>query len=231
MMKQMELWADSDNSHVRRLASEGCRPRLPWAMALPDFKKDSTPILPILEKLKNDESEYVRRSVANNLNDISKDHRDLLVKISRDWLGNNENTNKLIKHACRSLLKQGDKVVLLLFGFTDPCHITLSDFFVHDSVFMGENLSFSFSLYSKERDLGQIRIEYAIDFMKNNGRQARKVFKISEADYSGNSKFVEKNHSFRKISTRTYYPGEHGLTIIVNGVEFASGHFTLKPFF
>ena len=74
MMAQMEVWAESDNHPIRRLASEGCRPRLPWATALPEFKQDPAPILPILEKLKNDESEYVRRSVANNLNDISKDH-------------------------------------------------------------------------------------------------------------------------------------------------------------
>ncbi len=225
MMKQMLRWAKSDNHHVRRLASEGCRPRLPWAIALPVFKKNPLPVLTILKTLKNDESEYVRRSVANNLNDISKDNPDIVLDLAQQWLGRNKNTDRLIKHACRSLLKQGNQQALSLFDFTEPGHIKLSRFAVQPSVNFGERLLFSFLLTSREAQLGKCRIEFAIDFVKANGKQSRKVFKISEAEYTEKEKYVTKYFSFKKISTRKYYAGEHQLTIIVNGVDQ-----THKPF-
>lgn len=105
MMKQMNTWSKSKNEHIRRLACEGCRPRLPWAVALPKFKKDPKSILPILERLKSDKSEYVRRSVANNLNDISKDNPDVVINIVKEWFGDNNETDRVVKHACRTLLK------------------------------------------------------------------------------------------------------------------------------
>jgi len=228
MMKQMNLWSRSENHHVRRLASEGCRPRLPWAMALPDFKRDPSIILPILDRLKNDESEYVRRSVANNLNDISKDNPQILIDIARQWLGDNNNTDRLVKHACRSLLKQGDKDILTLFGYSDPDHLTLKDFVVEDAVFMGEMLLFSFSIETDYKHLGKLRLEYAIDFMKKNGRQARKIFKISESDYSEKKKNFERKVSFKFITTRVYYEGKHDLAIIINGVQLDIKSFYLK---
>ena len=117
-MAYVSEWAEDKNEKVRRFASEGCRSRLPWAMALPKFKKDPSLIIPILEKLKNDDSEFVRRSVANNLNDISKDHPDLVLDISEKWYGKSEKTDRLIKHACRSMLKAGNKRALLLFGLS-----------------------------------------------------------------------------------------------------------------
>ena len=118
VMAYVSEWAEDKNEKVRRFASEGCRSRLPWAMALPKFKKDPSLIIPILEKLKNDDSEFVRRSVANNLNDISKDHPDLVLDISKKWYGKSEKTDRLIKHACRSMLKAGNKRALLLFGLS-----------------------------------------------------------------------------------------------------------------
>ena len=169
MMAQMEAWAESGNHHVRRLASEGCRPRLPWAMALPEFKKDPSPIMPILEKLKNDDSEYVRRSVANNLNDISKDNPQVVIQIAKNWLGNNQQVDWVIKHACRTLLKQGHPETMNLFGFSRPEHIKITNFIAQKTVEMGENLDFSFNLESQEQKLGKLRIEYAIGFVKKNG--------------------------------------------------------------
>jgi len=227
MMAQMEKWAESENFHVRRLASEGCRPRLPWAMALPEFKKNPNPVLKILKKLKNDESEYVRRSVANNLNDISKDNPQLVVDIATKWLGENRDTDRLVKHACRTLLKQGHPKILDLFGLVKPDHISMEDFRVQKSVNMGEYLEFSFILNTQQRKLGKIRIEYGIDFMKKNGKLSRKLFKISESDYSLQKKEITKRHSFRKISTRKYYPGIHGLAVIVNGHEMVIDKFVL----
>lgn len=228
MMSQMECWAESKNHHVRRLASEGCRPRLPWAMALPLFKENPEPVLQVIRKLQNDESEYVRRSVANNLNDISKDHPEILMDLAEEWLGDNEERDKLVKHACRTLLKQGNGRVLQLFGFRKPAHIEISDFNVQDSVNIGANFEFSFHLSTPEESLGKLRIEYAIGFMKKNGKRSRKVFQISESNCLQQERKITKKHSLRLISTRNYYPGTHDLVVIVNGHDFASSNFSVE---
>ena len=227
MMKQMYRWAKSDNHHVRRLATEGCRPRLPWAISLPAFKNNPQPVLKIIKTLMLDESEYVRRSVANNLNDISKDHPGIVLDWAQQWLGKNKNTNRLIKHACRTLLKQGDAQALSLFGFTNVKHIKLDKFKVQSKVNLGEKLYFAFLLKSQTSHLGRCRIEFAIDFMKANGKQNRKIFKISEGDYVEKEKQLTKYFSFKKISTRKYYTGKHQLTIVVNGVDQSSKLFEL----
>ena len=119
-MAFMEELASDHDEKVRRFASEGCRPRLPWAMALPAFKKDPSPILPILEKLKDDDSEFVQKSVANNLNDISKDHPELVLDICERWQGTSKSADWIIKRACRTMLKAGNKRAMLLFGFGNP---------------------------------------------------------------------------------------------------------------
>lgn len=227
MMEKMLLWTRSDNEHVRRLASEGCRPRLPWAIALPEFKRDPKPLLPILENLKNDASEYVRRSVANNLNDISKDHPDILFDIASRWLGQNRETDRLIKHACRSMLKQGEEKFLRLFGYADTEHLVVEQFEIQESVALEEYLNFSFSVKSDGQSLGKLRLEYAVYFRKKNGFLAKKVFKISESDYDSQIKKVEKRHSFKSVTTRIHYPGEHKLGLIVNGKEMAVKSFLL----
>jgi 3-methyladenine DNA glycosylase AlkC len=227
MMAQMEIWAESPNHHVRRLASEGCRPRLPWALSLPKFKKNPQAVLKILEKLKLDKSDYVKKSVANNLNDISKDHSQTVIDLAKNWLGDNKDTDWIVKHACRTLLKKANREVLTLFGFGTIQHIELADFIVQPEVKQGDKLNFSFVLNTTKDKLGKLRIEYAMDFMKNNGKQARKIFKISESDFTAHIKSVQKQHSFKKISTRKYYPGKHGLAIIVNGQEMGVVSFLL----
>jgi len=226
-MQQMETWAESSDHHVRRLATEGCRPRLPWAMALPQFKNDPRPVIRILEKLKDDENEYVRRSVANNLNDISKDNPEMVIAIAKDWLEKTPETDWVVKHACRSLLKQGEAELMAVFGFEKPGHINIRDFTLQKAVGIGEKLKFSFKLQTQQESLGKLRIEYAIDFMKNNGLQKRKIFKISESDNSSQKKEISKEHSFRLISTRKYYPGAHGIAVIINGHELVDGEFQL----
>jgi 3-methyladenine DNA glycosylase AlkC len=228
MMKQMLNWAKSENHHVRRLASEGCRPRLPWAISLPAFKKNPKPVLPILKTLMNDKSEYVRRSVANNLNDISKDHPMIILDWAKQWLGKSKDSDRLIKHACRTLLKQGDQKTLSLFGFSESKHIKLCQFEVQTTVQLGKKLPFSFVLKSQRAHLGPCRIEFAIDFMKANGKQNRKIFKISECEYTGKEKQISRTFSFKEISTRKYYAGKHQLSIIVNGVKQTTKSFELK---
>ena len=222
-------WARSDNYHVRRCASEGCRPRLPWAMALPTLKADPTPVLPILERLKDDPELYVRRSVANNLNDIAKDNPDVVIAQAKAWLGRSKNTDWVVKHGCRTLLKQGHPEVLKLFGFASPAHITVHKMQHADTVTMGETFTFLFELTSEgNQPLGKLRLEFAIDFMKANGKQSRKVFQISEGQWDSAKEQVAKTFSFKPITTRKYYTGEHGLSILVNGIEKARSSFTLS---
>ena len=227
MMQQMARWAKSDNHHVRRLASEGCRPRLPWAISLPAFKKDPEPVLAVLKTLMQDDSEYVRRSVANNLNDISKDHPELIIDWAQQWQGRNNNTDRLIKHACRTLLKQGNAKTMTLFGFSTPKHIKASHLKIPKKVKKDGKLEFSFLITGKKEKLGKCRLEFAIDFVKANGCLKQKVFKISEAYYSEKEKHVSKYFSFKKISTRKYYTGTHRLSIIINGIEQLSRPFDL----
>ncbi len=220
MMKQMLRWSNDDNYHVRRLSSEGCRPRLPWAVALPALKKDPAPILPILENLKEDQEEYVRRSVANNLNDISKDSPELVIQIAKEWLGKNEKTDWIVKHACRSLLKKGNSDVLTLFGFESPdkikiCHPELKE----DKIRIGGELEFRFELSTSTKSLGKIRLEYAVDYVKKNGKLSTKIFQISESEITANTKSFIRRQSFKDMTTRKHYSGKHHLKIIVNGVE------------
>jgi len=226
-MKQMEKWSNSNCEHVRRLSSEGCRPRLPWAMALPDYKKDPTPILGIIEKLVGDESLYVRRSVANNLNDISKDNPHLVLEIAERFLGKSDNIDWTIKHACRGLLKQGNKEILSLFGYSDAKHIVISDFIVDKEVALGDKFNFEFDIHSDTESLGKLRLEFVIDFMKSNGKMAGKIFKISEGNYSESTRQINKHFSFKQISTRKYYLGKHAISIVVNGDKIATQEFEL----
>jgi len=227
-MEQMMKWSNSKNLHHRRLASEGCRPRLPWAMALPKYKKDPSPILPILENLKHDSSEYVRRSVANNLNDISKDHPSLVLDIAKKWIGNNKDTDKLVKHACRTLLKKGDTKALVLFGNGDPKMIDIVALQLSSKkIKIGKDLFFEFSIKNNSSKSVLLRVEYIIDFQKKSGTASRKIFKITENNYSPGLTEMKRKQSFKDLSTRKHYPGQHKITIVINGVEKASQVFEL----
>ncbi|HBH1340672.1 TPA: DNA alkylation repair protein [Clostridioides difficile] len=219
MMAQMRKWSKHKSEHVRRLASEGCRPQLPWGQAISKFKKDLTPVLPILEQLKTDTSTYVQKSVANNLNDISKTHPDLVISIAKDWYGKNKSTNWIVKHGCRTLLKKGNRDVLAIFGYDDTTSINLQDFTLETtSISIGEDLTFSFNILAKKAT--KTRLEYGIDYMKSNGKRNRKIFKISEVSLKENEKkSYMKKHSFADVSVRRHYPGIHSITIIINGVE------------
>lgn len=222
----MLTWAKNKNEHIRRLASEGSRPRLPWGIALQVYKNDPTDILPILEILKEDESLYVRKSVANNLNDISKDNPKIVKNIAKRWFGKNKNTDWILKHGCRTLLKQSDRDILSLFGYSKRGDITIDDFRVTKNVKKGSELQLSFTLRSKN-DLENLRIEYAIDFVRQNNKYSKKVFQIAKGNYTQKSKSFQKTYSFKQISTRKYYSGTHHLSIILNGVVVKNIEFYL----
>jgi len=219
MMAQMLMWASSENEHLRRLASEGCRPRLPWGQALAKYKKDPSPVLPILEVLKADESLYVRKSVANNLNDIAKDNPDVVIETVKRWHGKNPLTDWIVKHGCRTLLKQGNPEVLGLFGFNNADCVKVEGFSLErDAIKIGEDISFSFSVVVEEST--KVRLEYGMDFVKANGKRNRKIFQISETPMEkGQKKEYTKKYSFVNLSTRKHYVGTHAITLIVNGVE------------
>ncbi|QKF67710.1 3-methyladenine DNA glycosylase [Arcobacter venerupis] len=226
-MDQMKLWSQSSNEHLRRLSSEGCRPRLPWAVALPKFKQNPSKVLEILELLKNDKSLYVRKSVANNLNDISKDNPELVIEFVKENLGSTKELDWICKHASRTLLKKGDKQILDLFDFSKSHHINLTNFCYDKSVNVDENLTFSFEINSNEI-IGNIRVEYVIYYLKSNNIHNKKVFMISQNEIKSSSKKFTKKQSFKNMTTRKHYLGKHFIAILINGVEVLKEEFYLN---
>jgi len=229
MMKQMLVWSKHKNPWVRRLSSEGCRPRLPWSMALSKLKENPAPIIPILENLKDDTSRFVRMSVANNLNDIAKDNPEIVIDLVKKWQGKSENTDWIIKHGCRTLLKQGRPEVMDIFGFDTVKNIRIEDFqILTPKVKIGKALEFGFKLLNKNKEKTKIRLEYGLYYQKANGTLSKKVYKISEKEYAGNSVTpIIRKQSFREITTRVFHPGLHRVSVIINGNEFEKHDFKL----
>lgn len=229
MMVQMLVWSKHPHWGVRRLASEGCRPRLPWAMALPDLKKDPAPILPILENLKNDPAKSVRLSVANNLNDISKDNPQVVIDLAKKWYGHSKEVDWVVKHGCRTLLKSGNAEIMELFGLGSAKHIEIEDFrILTPEVKVGNSLEFRFNLLNNNKEKTKIRLEYGIYYQKANGTLTKKVHKISETEYAGNStKQIIRKHSFKVVTTRKFHLGLHQVAVIINGHEFEKYDFEL----
>lgn len=229
MMEQMLAWSRHEHWGVRRLASEGCRPRLPWAMALPKLKDNPAPIIPILENLKNDPSRFVRLSVANNLNDIAKDNPQTVIDLAKRWKGESKEVEWVIKHGCRTLLRQGNPEVMKLFGFDSIKGISIEKFRVlTPAVQVGDSLEFGFSLLNNNSKPTKIRLEYGVYYRKADGTLSRKVHKISEKDYAGSSLTqIVRKHSFRVVTTRRFHPGLHRVAVIINGNEFEKYDFEL----
>jgi 3-methyladenine DNA glycosylase AlkC len=224
-LKQLHEWCEHDNEHVRRLVSEGSRPRLPWGFQLKAFVESPDLTFPLLEKLKNDSSDYVRLSVSNHLNDISKDHPDYLQEKLQDWMElENPQRMRLIKHACRTLIKQGHQPTLSMLGY-DPLKLNNVSLDLQCSVVQyGEALSFDVSFDGpKGKD---IIVDYAIHFQKANGSTSPKVFKWKVGKINNKGQLnAKKNHTIKPITTRKYYNGDHQLEILVNGQSIA-----LMPF-
>jgi 3-methyladenine DNA glycosylase AlkC len=229
-MVQMELWSKSENHHVRRLSSEGCRPRLPWGMRLDEFVARPQAVLRILERLKNDPELYVRKSVANNLNDISKDHPELVLQIAAKWIGKSANTDWIVKHALRTLLKKGNKQALELFGHHDAAGLKVHSLALQQKqLSIGEEMKFAFTILNENREVRPARIEFAIDYMKSNARHNRRVFHISATPLKpGNTEF-KRRISFANLTTRKHYPGKHHLHVLINGEVAGSSTFALIP--
>lgn len=228
MVKQHQSWSGHKNEHVRRLASEGIRPRLPWGMGVPRLKKEPEAILPILNNLINDPSEYVRRSVANNLNDISKDHPEKVLDYVSQLDLANPHTQKLAKHALRGLLKKGNKTALQLFGFHGHLEVKCRNLQVsHQELSIGDILSWNFDLDVKGE--GKLRLEYHLYFQKASGKQTHKVFQLSEQQIKTDTQIaMSRKHAFRDLTTRKHYPGLHRLELVANGTVLEGIEFELN---
>ncbi len=215
----MHAWSKHNSAMVRRLSSEGFRPRLPWGMGVPSLKKDPSPILPVLEHLKNDPAETVRRSVANNLNDISKEHPDLALDIATRWQGISLETDWVVRHACRGLLKKGNGRALALFGYQKGVPgIEVAKLACSPSVQIGGVFTFSFIIKNDGKKAQKIRLEYVIHYLTPSGNISRKVFKIKEMEMkTGQQDSIEKRQGFANLTTRKHHPGTHRLEILVNG--------------
>ena len=229
-LSQFKLWVEDDSEHVRRLVSEGSRPRLPWGMQLKTFMLDPSPTIGLLTALKDDPSLYVRRSVANHLNDISKDNPDILVAICQDWRVNASlQVNWIIRHATRSLVKAGNTQILSLLGYQQdlalgPVDLQLSS----EQVQLGDKLTFSVSLQSTSHLSQNLVVDFAIHFVKANGQRKPKVFKFTSLVLDARQhKTLNKSHAIKAITTRQYYAGEHVLAILINGQVVAQQKFEL----
>jgi 3-methyladenine DNA glycosylase AlkC len=229
--RSLEKWCGDRDQHVRRLVSEGSRPRLPWGQQLPEFIKDPSPVFKLLEKLKDDPSEYVRRSVANNLNDISKDHPKAVLSCCRRWQKpTTPERARIIRHATRTLVKSGHPEVFGLLGYTDhPKLEVLALEVTPPTIKLGESIEFSFQVQSTNSETQKVVIDYAIHHMKANGLTSPKVFKFCTLDIKP-SECVErtKRHAIKPITTRKYYSGEHAVEILINGKTFGEVAFTLR---
>jgi len=229
MMAQMLVWAEHPSEHVRRLASEGCRPRLPWGISLPLFKWDPSPILPILERLKQDPSLYVRKSVANNLNDITKDNPDVVLKTARRWIGEHPHTDWIVRHGLRTLIRKADPEALVLFGFAETTGT--AELISHAEIRLNKDklpiggdceMSYELRLASPSPEPVKIRIEYAVDYVRANGRTSRKLFFLTEKSLQGTLQLQgQRTLHWGDLSTRRHYPGHHRITLLVNGYEAA----------
>jgi 3-methyladenine DNA glycosylase AlkC len=216
---QLWTWAQSDDWRVRRLASEGSRPRLPWGKGVSALKEDPAPILPILATLRSDPSEVVRRSVANNLNDISKDHPDLVVEVLSSWQDGSPEIEALTKHALRTLLKRGHPGAMSVLGFPADPEIEVRIFDVQPAtVPIGGSVQLNCVIESIGSDPQSLMIDYAVEFQNRSGRGTRKVFrgKVVELD-TGESTDLRRKISLVPLSTREILSGTHAVEVQVNG--------------
>jgi 3-methyladenine DNA glycosylase AlkC len=217
--RTLQRWLADPSEHVRRLVSEGSRPRLPWGTQLRNLIADPTPTLRLLEVLQDDSSAYVRRSVANHLNDIAKDHPELLAQ----WLGTHlpdapAQRRTLLRHASRTLIKSGHARVLQAWGLGEHFNGTVDLALKPSRVKMGEQVELTLALFSHARHAQSIVVDYGVHHVKANGSTTLKVFKGWTLVLGpGEVRTLHKPHSFRPITTRTYHAGRHGIELRING--------------
>ncbi len=228
-LRHLRGWIDDPSEHVRRLVSEGTRPRLPWGFRLPVFVEDPSPVIELLNRLKDDPSEYVRRSVANNLNDIAKDHPATVIKVCRGWKkGASAERGRVIRHGLRTLVKQGSPGALRVLGFTTDPQVSVSLGLSAASLKIGGDLAIEVSLASKASRTQKLVVDYVVHHVRANGKTTPKVFKLRTLDLEpGQGVSFTKKHSFAPRSVRRYYPGEHTVELLVGGKSVGRCSFTM----
>jgi 3-methyladenine DNA glycosylase AlkC len=225
----LQRWVRDPSAHVRRLVSEGSRPRLPWGIRLKALVNDPSPTLPLLLALQDDPSDVVRRSVANHLNDIAKDHPAIVVAWVREHLPDaGHDRRQLLKHASRTLIKQGRAEMLALWSAATPfdgsARLTLSP----RRLRVGDGLSLSLTLRSRSAEPQSLLVDYAVHHVKVNGSTSAKVFKGWSLTLApGETRTLAKSHSMRAVTTRRYHPGRHAIDVRINGQAVAQAAFSL----
>ena len=229
-LARLRAWVSDPSPHVRRWVSEGTRPRLPWGKRLDMFIQDPTPTLALLEHLRDDPSLYVRKSVANHLNDIAKDHPARVVEVAARWHSQGgDGTRWIVRHGLRTLVKQGHPTALAILGYDAGASIRVSAFDVQPAaITLGESLRLSLTLVNDSDTLHDVVVDFRIHFMKANGKTSPKVFKWTALRLeAGDTASLQKNFPLRPITTRVYYPGPHGVDVQINGQIAASAAFEL----
>lgn len=224
----LRKWARDENAHVRRLVSEGTRLRLPWAMRVGWLDNNPEHVLALLELLKDDPTTLVRRSVANNLNDLGKVHPKLLTDTCAAWLKDAPLERRaLVEHALRSAIKRGEPRALKLLGFGKQPLVKLENVKLQPKrVAIGGHITVSFTLRSTARAPQSLLVDLCIHFVKANGKAAPKVFKLKRVELParGRVEFAKKI-SLAVHTTRKPRPGRHDVEVVVNGQALRAGTF------
>jgi 3-methyladenine DNA glycosylase AlkC len=228
-LKTMERWTRDPEEKVRRLASEGSRPRLPWGLRLSALVRDPAPTAPILEALKDDDSLFVRRSVANHLNDITKDHPGFVLERLAAWDLERDHLRWIAKHSCRTLIKRGHPGALTLFGFGRKPEVAAALHTSPDRLALGDRLTLHATLTSTSTHAQRLVVDYVVAYVKAGGGTSEKVFKWTELDLPPRATItLTKSQVIRDFTTRRHYPGRHRVDLQVNGARVAAGEFQLE---
>jgi 3-methyladenine DNA glycosylase AlkC len=232
-MRQLHRWCDHSDEHVRRLVSEGSRPFLPWGGNLPELLDSPYQTFDLLEKLHRDPSDYVRLSVANHLNDFSKGNAKLVIDTLTRWrkaAPHDPHLEKLSRHACRTLLKNGHPAALKLHGYGSADSLAIESLKLHgSSIRIGEKIGYQLVIHNHSRQKMRVMFDYAIHHRKANGTLTPKVFKGRTKQINAGERWeIRGAHSFRQITTRAYHAGEHRFEPRLNGRVFPAIAFALK---
>jgi 3-methyladenine DNA glycosylase AlkC len=230
-LERLMDWTHDPSEHVRRLVSEGTRPRLPWASRLPAFQRDPTPVLALLDRLKDDTALYVRRSVANNLNDIGKDHPDVLANTAIAWLKDATPERQwVVQHALRSAVKRGEAGALAALGFGAGADVLIGQpTIAPQRAVIGGKVAVAFEVTNRTAKVQRVLVDFAVHYIKANGASRAKVFKLKTLDLAPHeTQRVGKQISLAEMTTRKHYPGLHRVDVILNGRSQLLGSFDLR---
>jgi 3-methyladenine DNA glycosylase AlkC len=224
-----QKWTASPNVHVRRLASEGTRSHLPWAKGVPELVKRPGRTRPIVDALYTDEREYVRRSVANHVNDLRRDDPDLAVEIVAGWLSRpDQNTQRVARHALRTAIKTGHPEALELMGFNGAEFDVDGPVIAERKVRLGSDVHFTADITNTGVQTARTAIDFRLQFRKAGGTLRPKVFKIATRTIApGETATISKSYSFRSQTTRIFHPGEHAIELQINGRPYGRSTFLL----